>query len=328
MNNLTVTGQAANPANPTNIKDEPTQENTIGFAIAIIIGIGGLVVAGVGVGGCLGAISTFNQVTSIILIATGGAGGIAFLIFGIVGTVKNQSQKKAQSGTKKTKREEKNNNPPQKTTTFKTKNKINEISKKKDLNSVNDKKKNEQKMKGTESEKNKKKEPKKVNGPEKDTLNAAEKTILFFDNQARLIDRSSGKVQIIPFKNLFPLVATDGQSHDAILLLGKMVLFTHYNGNMLFFSRAANTDRVIVEDAGQKGVYKIKEVQTHGLPENNWVVDTNKKFYITTTATNGQQKITEIYRTESEIPREFPLNKLKLCRIPITTTFYVSFDLS
>jgi hypothetical protein len=321
LSNLTVTGQAENPANPTNNKNEPTHRKTIGFAIAIIVGIAGLVVAGVGVGGCLGAISTLDQVTSIIMIATGGAGGIAFLIFGIVGTVKNQSQKKAQSDTQKTKEEEKNNNPPQKTRNGNTQNKINEeISKLNDPNNVkNTKTKIEQKMKVPETEKNnekefekqkKKEQPQTVNAPDKNTLDANEKTISFSDNQAKLIDRSFGMVQIVPFKDVCPLAATKGQPHDAILLRGKMVLFERTLGTVLRFSRAENTDHVIVEDTGQNGVYKIREVQTNDLPDNIWVVDTNKKFYITTTTADGQQEKTEVYLIESKIPKGYDtLNK-------------------
>ena len=63
---------------------------TYGFAIAIIIGIGGLAVGGVGVAGYFGgAISNLNQVHAIIMMAAGGGGGAILFIVGVVGTVKN-----------------------------------------------------------------------------------------------------------------------------------------------------------------------------------------------------------------------------------------------
>jgi hypothetical protein len=63
---------------------------TYGFAIAIIIGIGGLAVGGVGAAGYFGgAISNLNQVHAIIMMAAGGGGGTVLFIVGVVGTVKN-----------------------------------------------------------------------------------------------------------------------------------------------------------------------------------------------------------------------------------------------
>ena len=63
---------------------------TYGFAIAIIIGIGGLAVGGVGAAGYFGgAISNLNQVHAIIMMAAGGGGGAILLIIGVVGTIKN-----------------------------------------------------------------------------------------------------------------------------------------------------------------------------------------------------------------------------------------------
>jgi hypothetical protein len=41
------------PSDPHIVKNEPSKGKTIGFAIVIILGLGGLVVAGVGVGGYL-----------------------------------------------------------------------------------------------------------------------------------------------------------------------------------------------------------------------------------------------------------------------------------
>ena len=73
---------------------------TYGFAILIIVGIGGLAVAGVGLG-CFGshrgwwqagALSNLNQIHSITMMAAGGSGGTIFLIIGIVGSVKNNAK--------------------------------------------------------------------------------------------------------------------------------------------------------------------------------------------------------------------------------------------
>lgn len=75
------------------IKNEPSKGKTIAFAILIILGLGGLAVAGVGLGGYLqaGSLSNLGQVNSIIMMAAGGGGGIVFLIIGIVGSVRRQT---------------------------------------------------------------------------------------------------------------------------------------------------------------------------------------------------------------------------------------------
>ena len=67
---------------------------TFGFAIAIIVGIGGLVAGGVGVCGYfqVGSLSSLSQMHSIIMMSVGGGGGILLLIVGIVGSVKNYSK--------------------------------------------------------------------------------------------------------------------------------------------------------------------------------------------------------------------------------------------
>ncbi|MFC2049064.1 hypothetical protein ACFLR2_00100 [Chlamydiota bacterium] len=84
---------------PHVIKSEPSQCKTIGFAIVIILGLGSLAVAGVGLGGYLpvGSLSSLGQVNSIIMMAAGGGGGIVFLTIGIVGSVKNR-QKSSHTG--------------------------------------------------------------------------------------------------------------------------------------------------------------------------------------------------------------------------------------
>lgn len=69
--------------------NSPSKLKTYGFAIAIIIGIGGLAVGGVGAAGYFGAISNLNQVHAIIMMAAGGGGGAILFIIGVVGTVKN-----------------------------------------------------------------------------------------------------------------------------------------------------------------------------------------------------------------------------------------------
>jgi hypothetical protein len=74
-----------------------TSPKALGFAVAIIVGIGGLGVAGVGFASfgahkgwwAAGALSNLSQIDAIIMMAAGGAGGIVLLIIGIVGTVKN-----------------------------------------------------------------------------------------------------------------------------------------------------------------------------------------------------------------------------------------------
>jgi len=78
-------------SNPNFVKNEPSNAKTIGFAILIILSLGGLVVAGIGLGGYLqvSALSSIGQINSMIMMAAGGGGGILLLITGIVGSVKN-----------------------------------------------------------------------------------------------------------------------------------------------------------------------------------------------------------------------------------------------
>lgn len=69
----------------------PSKLKTYGFAIAIIVGIGGLAVGATGLAGYFhgGALSNMAQVNAIIMMAASG-GGVILLIVGIVGTVKNR----------------------------------------------------------------------------------------------------------------------------------------------------------------------------------------------------------------------------------------------
>ena len=79
-------------ASDSNVKNEPSKGKTIGFAIVIILGLGGLAVAGLGLGGYVqaGSLSSLGKVHSIVMMVAGGVGGIAFLIIGVVGSVKNR----------------------------------------------------------------------------------------------------------------------------------------------------------------------------------------------------------------------------------------------
>lgn len=71
---------------------------TYGFAILIIVGIGGLAVAGAGLGSFgiqqgwwqAGSLSNLSQIHSITMMAAGSGVGIVFLVIGIVGSVKNK----------------------------------------------------------------------------------------------------------------------------------------------------------------------------------------------------------------------------------------------
>jgi hypothetical protein len=76
------------------VKNELSKGKTIGFAIVIILVLGSLAVAGVGLGGYLQAesLSGLGRVNSIIMMVTGNVSGIVFLIIGIVGAVKNRQK--------------------------------------------------------------------------------------------------------------------------------------------------------------------------------------------------------------------------------------------
>ncbi|MEZ5315048.1 MAG: hypothetical protein R3E91_02400 [Chlamydiales bacterium] len=76
-----------------------------GFAILIIVAIGGLVVAGVGVSHYCGAISTLHQVHATIMIAVGGGSSFILTMIGIVVKLRNRrhSLKAAQKLTRQEK---------------------------------------------------------------------------------------------------------------------------------------------------------------------------------------------------------------------------------
>jgi hypothetical protein len=74
-------------------ENEPSKFKTFGFAVLIIFGIGGLVIAGVGTGGLLhaGSLTNLGQANSIIMIVIGGVSGIPLLVIGIIGFVNTYS---------------------------------------------------------------------------------------------------------------------------------------------------------------------------------------------------------------------------------------------
>ncbi|HEY4832974.1 MAG TPA: hypothetical protein VIH61_10495 [Waddliaceae bacterium] len=76
------------------VNNPPSKLKTFWFAIAIIVGLGSLAAAGVGLGGYLqaGSLSSLGRVNSIIMMTAGGVAGIVFLIIGIVGSVKNRQK--------------------------------------------------------------------------------------------------------------------------------------------------------------------------------------------------------------------------------------------
>jgi hypothetical protein len=79
----------------TSVNNSTSKLKICGVAIAIIVGIIGLTVCGAGLVGYfhVGSLSNLNQVHAITMMAAGSVGGAMFLIIGIVGLVKNCSQK-------------------------------------------------------------------------------------------------------------------------------------------------------------------------------------------------------------------------------------------
>ena len=76
-------------------QDAPSQCPVIVSALVIIVGIGGLVAAGVGVAAfCqVGSLSQLSQVHAIILMAAGGGGGLLLIVIGSVVCHKNRTPK-------------------------------------------------------------------------------------------------------------------------------------------------------------------------------------------------------------------------------------------
>jgi hypothetical protein len=69
----------------------PSKLKTYGFAIAIIVGICGLAVGGIGLAGYfhVGALSNLTQIQTMIMMSAGGCGGVTLLVLGIL-AVKNR----------------------------------------------------------------------------------------------------------------------------------------------------------------------------------------------------------------------------------------------
>ncbi|MEZ5315043.1 MAG: hypothetical protein R3E91_02375 [Chlamydiales bacterium] len=72
------------------LRSSSSKCNTFGFAILIIVGIGGLIVAGVGVSHCFGAISTLHQVHATIMMAIGGGSSFILTMIALVMKVRNR----------------------------------------------------------------------------------------------------------------------------------------------------------------------------------------------------------------------------------------------
>lgn len=77
---------------PHVLASPPSTVKTYGFAIAIIVGIGGLAIGAAGVAGYfqVGALRNMAQVDAIIMMAAGGGGGAILLIVGVMGSIKNR----------------------------------------------------------------------------------------------------------------------------------------------------------------------------------------------------------------------------------------------
>ena len=86
---------ARNSSHEIKQKDAPSQCPVIVSALVIIVGIGGLVAAGVGVAAfCqVGSLSQLSQVHAIILMAAGGGGGLLLIVIGSVVCHKNRTPK-------------------------------------------------------------------------------------------------------------------------------------------------------------------------------------------------------------------------------------------
>jgi len=99
MTNTTISKTGASVPFIDSTKNNPSKCTTLGFAIALIVGIGGLIVAGVGGGGLfhVGALSSLGQVNSMLLVVIGGAGGIPCLTIGIVGFINLCNKAKAKT---------------------------------------------------------------------------------------------------------------------------------------------------------------------------------------------------------------------------------------
>ncbi len=82
--------ETLNITTSTSFSRPASKLKTYGFAIVIIMGIGGLAVAAAGLAGYfkVGALSHVTQVNAMIMMAAGGGGGATLSIIGVVGAVK------------------------------------------------------------------------------------------------------------------------------------------------------------------------------------------------------------------------------------------------
>ncbi len=82
MSDTSITNSSLSPPQSQRVSNEPVQWKKLGFAICIILGIGGL--ATIGTGLCsyfhVGALTHLSQIDVIILLASGGGGGIVALL--------------------------------------------------------------------------------------------------------------------------------------------------------------------------------------------------------------------------------------------------------
>lgn len=77
------------------IKSKPCKIKMMGFALAILASLAGLILTGVVSAGLLnsGAISSLNQANALLMLGAGTSGWLVLLIFGIVGCIKNSVNK-------------------------------------------------------------------------------------------------------------------------------------------------------------------------------------------------------------------------------------------
>lgn len=104
---MSSTAISAEGSHSQPIDKQSSKYKTLGIAIAIIVGIGGFVVAGVGLGELgvqqgwwkIGTLSNLSQIQAIVMMGMGGGGGIIFLIIGIVSSIQHQKSSREISQT-------------------------------------------------------------------------------------------------------------------------------------------------------------------------------------------------------------------------------------
>jgi len=271
-----------NYSDPNTLKNESPKRKIIGFAIAIIVSIGSFAALEVGLGIYMGAISGLSQVQAMVVAITGGIGGTVLLIVGIVGLVKNcPSKNKAQNKIDKNRL---NKTIPQQSQEVKP-------------ISVRPKPAPVKPILRPSSKLQKSVQASKV---------VKQVEVQFSDN-ATLYNRTAAKVTIANCEVVEPDHGNVIFNYDGIFLNGKRILFSRSLTSGLVFGRKANTDEVIVENTEKAGVYKIIENQTNGLPQKQWIVDTNKKFKYSLFNIQLQRQVTleDVYLVEEEVPENF-----------------------